>query len=123
MNKNDLKTLIDRPNLIGFNAFNTMFKELALFMTDHEVDQVIDFMYEIEQSEFDINPSISDSKTQFEIMLGKDRYQEVVNEWKKHNQKTLSEYGTLKYQCKKTSTLYDGLDPEDNPDDYIKVYV
>ena len=32
-------------------------------------------------------------------------------------------YGTLKYKCKKTNKVFDGLDPEDDEKDYEKVYV
>jgi hypothetical protein len=35
----------------------------------------------------------------------------------------MSVYGTLKYKCKKTSVVYDGLDPEDEESDYEKIYV
>lgn len=121
--KQKLKDLIDRPNLEGFDIFNTMFRELSLYMNQFEIDQIVDFMYEIEDSKFDINPSISDTETQLQIILGKDRYREIVDEWKKNNQTILTKFGTLKYQCKKTNELFDGLDPTDDPNDFNKVYV
>lgn len=121
--KEQLKTMIDRPNLVGFDAFNKIFQELGLYLNDYEIDQIIEFMYQVENSEYDINPSISDSITQMQLILGKDRYQEVTELWKQNNQKTLSEFGTLKYKCKTTGNLYDGLDETDDPKDYEKVYV
>jgi hypothetical protein len=86
----------------------------------------MDFMYQIEDSKFDINPTVEDCKSQIKLILGSDRFSEVIEQWNKNNQKLLSVFGVLKYKNKKDSsdkTLYDGLDPEDNPDDWEKVYV
>jgi hypothetical protein len=83
-------------------------------------------MYTIENSKFDINPTVEDCKSQIKLILGSDRFSEVIEQWNKNNQKLLSVFGVLKYKNKKDSsdkTLYDGLDPEDNPDDWEKVYV
>jgi len=127
INKTTLKTIIDRPiSTDKFKAFDKMVSELGPYLHPIEVDKLVDFMYTIEQSEFDINPTISDSLSQLKLILGEERFEKVVNEWKKHNQKLLSVFGTLKYKNKLDSsdkTLYDGLDPEDNPDDWEKVYV
>lgn len=121
--KEQLKIMIDRPNLQGFDAFNKIFHELGLYMNEHEVDQIIEFMYKIEESKYDINPNITDSITQMKLILGSDRYDEIVEQWKLNNQKSLSAFGTLKYKCKSTGTLYDGLDDTDDPTQYEKIYV
>ena len=108
------------------DIMNKMVTELSLYMTDMELDRCMDFMYEIENSKFDINPTVSDCKTQLKLILGSDRYDEIVDKWKQNNQKILSVFGTLKYKNKKDTTdktLYDGLDPEDNPEDWEKIYV
>ena len=108
------------------NIMNKMVTELSLYMTDMELDRCMDFMYEIENSKYDINPTVSDCKTQLKLILGSDRYDEIVEQWKNNNQKLLSVFGTLKYKNKLDSsdkTLYDGLDPEDDPKDWEKVYV
>jgi len=108
------------------NIMNKMVTELSIYMNDTELERCMDFMYQIEDSKFDINPTVSDCKTQLKLILGSDRYEQIVEQWKNNNQKLLSVFGTLKYKNKKDSndkTLYDGLDPEDNPDDYEKVYV
>ena len=108
------------------NIMNKMVTELSLYMTDIETDKCMDFMFTIEDSKFDINPTVTDCKTQLKLILGSDRYDEVVESWKKNNQKLLSVFGTLKYKSKLDSndkTLYDGLDPEDDPKDWEKVYV
>ena len=100
------------------NIMNKMVTELSLYMTETEVDRCMDFMYQIEDSKFDINPTVSDCKTQLKLILGSDRYDQIVEQWKNNNQKLLSVFGTLKYKNKKDSndkTLYDGLDPEDDP--------
>lgn len=119
----ELKEIIDRPNLVGFNAFNKIFNELGPHLRPDEVDRIIDFMYEIENSKFDINPSIGDSITQIKMIIGSDRYSEATEEWAKANPSAMREYGTLKYQCKNTNELYDGLDDGDDPNDYIEIYV
>lgn len=108
------------------DIMNKMVTELSLYMHDIELDRCMDFMYEIENSKFDINPTVSDCKTQLKLILGSDRYDEIVQKWKDNNQKVLSVFGTLKYKSKldpTDKTLYDGLDPEDNPEDWEKVYV
>lgn len=108
------------------DIMNKMVTELSLYMHDTELDRCMDFMYEIENSKFDINPTVSDCKTQLKLILGSDRYDEIVQKWKDNNQKVLSVFGTLKYKNKldpSDKTLYDGLDPEDNPEDWEKIYV
>lgn len=108
------------------DIMNKMVTELSLYMTDMELDRCMDFMFEIENSKFDINPTVSDCKTQLKLILGSDRYDEIVGQWKNNNQKLLSVFGTLKYKNKKDTTdktLYDGLDPEDDPKDWEKIYV
>ena len=108
------------------DIMNKMVTELSLYMTTTELDQCMDFMYQIEDSKFDINTTVSDCKTQLRLILGSDRYEEIVSHWKQNNQKLLSVFGTLKFKNKKDltdKTLYDGLHPEDNPDDWEKIYV
>ena len=108
------------------DIMNKMVTELSLYMTENELDRCMDFMFTIEDSKFDINPTVTDCKTQLKLILGSDRYDEIVENWKKNNQKLLSVFGTLKYKNKLDSsdrTLYDGLDPEDDPKDWEKVYV
>ncbi len=105
------------------DIMNKMVTELSLYMTDIELDRCMDFMFTIEDSKFDINPTVTDCKTQLKLILGSDRYDEIVENWKKNNQKLLSVFGTLKYKGKKDGITYDGLDPEDDPNDFDKVYV
>jgi hypothetical protein len=108
------------------NIMNKMVTELSIYMTETELDRCMDFMYQIEDSKFDINPTVSDCKSQLKLILGSDRYEEIVEKWKQNNQKILSVFGTLKYKNKldtSDKTLYDGLDPTDNPDDWEKIYV
>lgn len=108
------------------DIMNKMVTELSIYMHESELDRCMDFMYQIEDSKFDINPTVSDCKTQLKLILGSDRYDEIVDKWKSNNQKILSVFGTLKYKNKKDNTdktLYDGLDPEDDPLDWEKIYV
>lgn len=121
--RTELKKMIDKPNLTGFQAFNKIFKELGLYMEPEEVDKIIDWLYQVEDSKYDINPSIADSEAQLRLILGSDRYDELVSIWTENNQFRLKQIGTKKYRHKKTQQLYDGLDPEDNPLDYEIYYV
>lgn len=120
------QTLIDRPHTNQIKTFDRMTLELSPHMTELEIDSIVSFMNKISDSKHDINPSIEDSKTQLRLILGSDRYEEIVMSWKMKNQKLLTSFGTLKYKNKKDpsdKTLYDGLDPTDNPEDWEKVYV
>jgi len=108
------------------DIMNKMVTELSLYMTDIETDRCLDFMFTIEDSKFDVNPTVTDCQTQLKLILGSDRYDEIVEQWKQNNQKILSVFGTLKFKNKLDTTdktLYDGLDLEDNPDDWEKIYV
>jgi hypothetical protein len=100
--------------------------ELSKYMTEKEIDACITFMEKIKDSKFDTNPSVTDCKTQMEIMFTRDRVKQLIMLWNADNQKLLTVFGKLKYKnLKDTSdkTLYDGLDPTDNETDYEKVYV
>lgn len=121
-----MRQLIDRPDTSNIKVFDRMITELSPYMTEIEIDLVVEFMVKIKDSKFDINPSIEDSKTQIQMIVGQQRYTEIVNMWKQKNQKILTSWGTLKYKSKldpTDTTLYDGLDDTDNPDDWEKVYV
>lgn len=124
MDKNNLKQLIDKPlSTHGFKVLDKMVTELGPYMNVFEVDQCIDFMYQIENSKYDVNWSISDAKTQLKIILGSDRFDQIVDQWKKDNHKLMTVFGTMKYKRKKDGSIWDGLDKEDNPNDYEKIYV
>jgi len=121
-----MRGLIDRPNTSNIKVFDRMVTELSPYMTEIEIDLIVEFMTKIKDSKFDINPSIEDSKTQIQMIIGQQRYNDVVDTWKQKNQKILTSWGTLKYKSKtdpSDTTLYDGLDDTDNPDDWEKVYV
>lgn len=121
-----MKQLIDRPDTSNIKVFDRMVTELSPYLTEIEIDLIVDFMVKIKDSKFDVNPSIEDSKTQIQMIIGQQRYNEVVDIWKQNNQKLLTSWGTLKYKNKldpSDKTLYDGLDDTDNPDDWEKVYV
>ena len=103
-----------------------MITELTPYMTTEEINKCIDLLNTISTSKWDINYSVEDSKTQLKILLHEDRYQEMVMLWSLDNQKILTSFGALKYKSKidtKDKTLYDGLDPHDNPNDWEKIYV
>lgn len=123
-NTKQFKTLLDRPMSTNhIKNFDKMTVELSPFMTEFEIDQCVSFMHTLDTTKYDINPSPTDCQTQLEIMLGKDRFLEICKKWNEKNQKWLTVFGILKYKHKIDGTYWDGLDPEDNPDDYEKTYV
>ena len=119
-----LRGLIDRPmNVSHIANFNKMVTELSPYMTDIEIDKCVDHMFLLEHSKLDVNPSVGDCKTQLQLMLGSDRFLEICKAWNAKNQKWLTVFGKLKYKKISDGSYWDGLDPEDNPDDYEKTYV
>jgi len=120
-----LKTIIDRPWMKQevHKIMNKMVTELSLYMHPIELDKCMDFMWTLESGEFDTNMSVGDCEFQLKLILGSERYEMIREKWKDDNTKLMSVYGTLKYKCKKTSRVYDGLDPEDKETDYDKIYV
>ena len=120
----EFKGLIDKPFYVGhIKNFDKMTTELSKYMTEHEIDQCISFMFTLQDTKYDINPSPEDCKTQLQIMFGRDRFLELTQKWGQENQQFLSVFGTMKFKEKTTGNYYDGLDPEDNPEDYVKVYI
>jgi hypothetical protein len=120
----EFQGLIDKPFYVGhIKNFDKMTTELSKYMTEHEIDQCISFMHTLKDTKYDINPSPEDCKTQLQIMFGRDRFLELTQKWGQENQQFLSVFGTMKFKEITTGNYYDGLDPEDNPEDYIKVYI
>lgn len=116
--------LIDKPFYVGhIKNFDKMVTELSPFMNEYEIDQCISFMFTLEDTKYDINPSPEDCKTQLQIMLGSDRFLELTQQWGKKNQKFLSVFGTLKFKEKATGKFYDGLDETDDVNNYEKIYI
>ena len=120
----EFKGLIDRPfNVSHIKNFDKMVTELSKYMTEYEIDQCISFMYTLQDTKYDINPSPEDCKTQIELLIGKDRFLEVCQKWQQENQKFLTVFGTLKFKRISDGTYWDGLDPTDDPNEYTKVYI
>jgi len=120
-----LMSIIDRPwrNQEAYKIMDRIVTEFSLYLHPIEVDKCLAFLWTCEQGEFDQNLSVGDCETQLKIILGSERYEMVREKWNADNQKLLSVFGTLKYKCKKTKKVYDGLDPEDKETDYEKIYV
>ena len=119
----EFRGLIDKPMYVGhIKNFDKMVTELSPFMRDDEIDKCIGFMFTLQDTKNDINPSPEDCKSQLKIMLGSDRFLELSQQWGVKNQKFLSVFGALKFKHKATGEYYDGLDETDNSEDYEKVY-
>lgn len=122
--KHYTKLLVDKPDFThNIRVFDKMTTELSPYMTEHEIDQVVSFMLTIQHSKWDINPTVEDSKTQLQLILGSDRFHEICKQWNSKNQKWLTVFGTKKYRHKIDKTYWDGLDETDNPDDYEIVWI
>lgn len=119
----EFRGLIDRPFTSHIKNFDKMVTELSKYMTEQEIDQCVGFMNTLKDTKYDVNPSVEDCKTQLQIMLGKERFLELTQKWGKENQKFLTVFGTKKFRHKESKTLWDGLDPHDNPDDYEVIYI
>ena len=117
------RTLLDRPPTHNIKNFDRMTVELGKYMNDWEMDQCLEFMNTVAHSKWDINPTAEDCKTQLQIMLGKDRVNEMILKWSMENQNLLTVFGKMKYKSKLDNRIYDGLDSTDNPNDYEKVYL
>jgi hypothetical protein len=118
------KTLVDKPDFThNIRVFDKMVTELSPYMTELEIDQVVSFMCEIQHSKWDINPTVEDSKTQLQLILGTERFNEICKKWNSKNQKWLTVFGTRKYKKKLDGSYWDGLDTEDNPEDYDIVWI
>lgn len=119
-----LRGLLDRPmNISHIANLNKMVTELSPHMTEIEIDKCIDQMYILEHSVNDSNPSVEDCKTLLQLTLGSERFLDICKAWNEKNQKWLTVFGKLKYKKKSDGSYWDGLDPEDNVDDYEKVYI
>lgn len=119
----ETKLLVDRPTNPHIRVFDKMVTELSPYMTELEIDAIVGFMMEIKTSKWDINPTVDDSKTQLQIILGSERFAEICKQWNGKNQKWLTVFGTRKYRHKVDKTLWDGLDPTDNPEDYEVMWI
>ena len=119
-----LRGLIDRPvNVSHIANFNKMVTELSPYMTDIEIDKCVEHMFILEHSIGDSNPSEEACKTQLQLMLGSERFLDICKAWNAKNQKWLTSFGKLKYKKIDDGSYWDGLDPEDNADEYEKVYI
>tara|TARA_R110000868_G_scaffold96559_1_gene265713 strand:+ start:3109 stop:3495 length:387 start_codon:yes stop_codon:yes gene_type:complete len=120
-----LKGITDRPWMKQevYKIMDTMVTELSLYMNPIELDKCMDFLWTLEQGEFDLNMSVGDCEVQLKLILGSERYEMIREKWKEDNTRLMSVYGKLKYKSKKDGKIYDGLDPEDDEKDYEKVYV
>ena len=117
------RTLLDRPPTHNIKNYDRMVVELGKYMNDWEMDQCLEFMNTVADSKWDINPSAEDCKTQLQIMLGKDRVNEMIMKWSMENQNLLTVFGKLKYKRNSDGSIWDGLDSTDNPNEFTKVYL
>lgn len=116
-----------KPQITRFNDIKHLDRiivELSPFMTEMEIDQALELSMLMNSSKFDTNLSIDDCIAQMRLMLGKDRYDDLVMQWTEKNQPLVKEVSNKKkYRHKATKMLYDGLDDYDNPDDYEVIYL
>lgn len=118
----DLRTLIDRPYNSKIKNFDLMVAQLSKYLNPYEIDLLVDFMDTIAGSQWDINPTPTDCASQFRIILGSERYEQVVAKWSAANQNLIVD-GKKKFIHIATGQVFDGLDETDNPHDYREIYI
>lgn len=102
--------------------FDRMVAELSKYMTGDEITNCVNHMDVLETTHYDNNPTIDDCAVQIALLIGRDRYQQVKEQWANENQKVLSVFGTKKYKHKYSNEVYDGLDDDDKLSDYETIY-
>ena len=117
-----MKTLIDRVDTTHVRTLDRMIAELSTHMTDLELDRAVDLLNTLAHSKFDINLTVDDAATQLKLLFGAERYEMIKASWSRKNQHLVKE-GRVKYIRLSDGSVWDGLDPEDHPGDYTKVYM
>jgi hypothetical protein len=115
-----MKTLIDRVDTSRVRTLDRMIAELSPHMNEFEVDRAVDLLNTLASSKFDINLSVDDAASQLKILFGAERYEQIKYHWSSKNQHLIKD-GRTKYYRISDGTIWDGLDPEDNPADYTAV--
>jgi hypothetical protein len=115
-----MKTLIDRPHATNNRNLDKMVAELSKYMTELEIDRVVEFMVTIDTSKFDINYSTGDAAVQLKILLGSERYEIIKSQWAQKNQHLIKD-GAVKFIHIESGRIFDGLHPEDNPLEYKRI--
>ena len=118
-----MRTIIDRAHSSHVGVLDRMIVEFSKYLGPLELDVCLDFLDKVSDSKLERNWTEEDAATQMKIMLGEERYIELKLQWGKDNQHLLKNLGTKKYYSPKDNKYYDGLDPEDNPNDYIETYI
>jgi hypothetical protein len=116
----NFKQLIDKPDTSNVRPLDRMIGELSPFLNEYEIDQAVSYLELTHDSRFDINLSIGDAAEQMKLILGKHRYEQVKALWASRNQHLIGE-GIVKYIRLSDNSIWDGLDPTDNPLDYKRI--
>ena len=117
-----MKTLIDRVDTTNVKTLDRMIAELSPHMNEFEIDRAVDLLNTLAMSQFDINLTVDDAASQLKILFGSERYEQIKGAWSAKNQHLIKE-GRVKYIRLSDGAVFDGLDPEDHPNDYTKVYM
>lgn len=118
-----LNTYVDRPLNLNNKVMDKMVAEISPFLNEFEIDKIVEFMWTIDTSKFEVNYTIDDASSQLKIILGAERYEQVKGAWASKNQHLIkqTDANTVKYRRRSDGLLFDGLDPEDNPADYQQI--
>lgn len=117
-----MKTLIDRIDTTYVRTLDRMIAELSPHMNEFEIDRAVDLLNTLASSKFDINLTVDDSSSQLKLLFGNERYEQIKAAWSKKNQHLIKS-GRVKYIRAIDGVVFDGLDPEDNPGEYTRVYM
>ena len=118
-----MRTIIDRAHTSHVGVLDRMIVEFSKYLGPIELDVCLEFLEKVSDSKLERNWTEEDAATQMKILLGEERYIELKRHWGKDNQHLLKNVGNKKYFRPTDNTYWDGLDPEDKPEDYIEVYI
>jgi hypothetical protein len=117
-----MKTLIDRVDTTNVRTLDHMIAELSPHMNYLEIDRAVDLLNTLATSKFDVNLTVDDASSQLKLLFGSERYEQIKYHWSVKNQHLIPN-GKKKYYRISDGTIWDGLDPEDDPSDYNVIYM
>lgn len=116
------KTTLDRPHLPQISILDRTFMELSPYMTELEVDRVVEVMNTLAQSKLEDGWTADDAVSQLRLILGSERVYELKAQWSRKNSHLVAKMDNkVKYIRKSDNTIWCGLDETDDPNDYIKI--
>jgi len=106
-----------------YKIFEFILSQLGPYMMSGEVDAILDFLYELENTKYSVSFTAHQAESQMRLILGSDRYTEIVLEWSERNQKYLKQFNNKYFQHTTTKKLKKTLDELDDPTEFKDFYI